>query len=170
MHFVAVEPFSYGGTQYNVGDTLRDVVFAALKADINFKYYAFFVVHVSDSTAPPAYETYDEDLDMPLVTGYYSVPAGATTSGSFSLGPVRIVAITNTDSLPQGAILNLYDTGFVANISTAHRIFSLQLGGGQSIPRQVLTSVGLCWSITSGVDGGAAINSTGGIDIDYAAG
>jgi hypothetical protein len=169
MHFVAVKPFTYDGVQYNIGDGVYDVAFAALKADFNFNYYSFFVIPVIDSTIPPLSESYVEDLDMPLVTGYYSVPANASTSGSFSTQPVRIIAITNTDSNSQGATLNLYDTGFIANISTAHRICSLQLGSSQSVPRQVLTSVGLCWEITSGVDGGTTLNSTGGIDIDYAA-
>lgn len=168
MHFVAIEPFTYNGTKYNIGDGIYDVAFAALKTDFNFRYYSFFVVRVSDSTAPLASEDI-EDLDMPLVTGYYSVPASASTSGSFSTNPVRIVSIMNTDSVDQGATLNLYDTGFIANITTAHRICSVQLGASQLIPRQVLTTVGLCWTITSGLNGGSALNSTGGIDIDYAA-
>lgn len=114
---------------------------------------------------------------MPFATGYYSIPGGASTSGVFSNQPVRLLSIRNTSPLPQGALVNLWDCATTGGIPTAHLIGSYQLGPTQAEPVQILTQVGLCWSISQGDGSGAttdnqqgiALNSVGSVDLDFAA-
>jgi hypothetical protein len=178
MHFVVIRPFTYGAISYKIGDGIYDLVFAAIRSDVNFGNYLFFVVPVSDSGANVSAGNGSSGgvSDMPLALGYYSVPAGASTSGVLSNQSTRILSITNTDSTPQGAVINLFDAKFVSDIPTAHKVGSWQLGASQVVDRQFVTSVGLVWEITQG-DGtnsgsnnasGTAMNSSGGVDIDYA--